>query len=146
MALGRRNNMIFDKVDELCELIEETKQYTDYLEAEIELENDGHGIDMINAFSDLQQEYIKTYNEGSKDEILAMENILEARHSQLMDYPSTGNYIRSKQALDELLGEINNKIMEKLGLSSGHDGCGCCSEGSCEDDCSCEDGCCEGCH
>ena len=63
MALRRRDDMIFDKVDELSALIEETKQYTDYLDAEVELENDGRGIDMINAFSDLQQEYIKTYNE-----------------------------------------------------------------------------------
>ena len=89
--------MIFDKVDELSELIEDTKQYNDYLEAEVELENDGHGIDMINAFYDLQQEYIKTYNEGSYDEILAMENVLEMRHTELMNYTATGNYIRAKK-------------------------------------------------
>jgi cell fate (sporulation/competence/biofilm development) regulator YlbF (YheA/YmcA/DUF963 family) len=103
MVPGRRKSMIFDKVDELSALIEDTKQYDDYLEAEVELENDGHGIDMINAFYDLQQEYIKTYNEGSYDEILAMENVLEMRHTELMNYTTTGNYIRAKEALDELL-------------------------------------------
>ena len=133
--------MIFDKVDELSKLIEETKQYSDYLEAEVELENDGHGIDMVNAFSDLQQEYMKTYNEGNHDEIIAMENVLESRHSELMNYAATGNYIRAKQALDELLQQITNKIMQYLGLDAGHDGCGC----SCDDRCSCDDGCEEGC-
>ncbi|HQM96219.1 MAG TPA: YlbF family regulator [Clostridia bacterium] len=132
--------MIFDKVDELSKLIEETKQYSDYLEAEVELENDGHGIDMVNAFSDLQQEYMKTYNEGNHDEIIAMENVLESRHSELMNYAATGNYIRAKQALDELLQQITNKIMKNLGLDEDHDGCGC----SCDD--GCEEGCCGGCN
>ena len=117
--------MIFDKVDELSELIEDTKQYNDYLEAEVELENDGHGIDMINAFYDLQQEYIKTYNEGSYDEISAMENVLEMRHTELMNYTTTGNYIRAKEALDEFLQQITDRIMSNLGLTAGcgHD-CG----------------------
>lgn len=111
--------MIFDKVDELSELIEDTKQYNDYLEAEVELENDGHGIDMINAFYDLQQEYIKTYNEGSYDEILAMENVLEMRHTELMNYTATGNYIRAKEALDAFLQQITDRIMSNLGLTAG---------------------------
>ena len=117
--------MIFDKVDELSELIEDTKQYNDYLEAEVELENDGHGIDMINAFYDLQQEYIKTYNEGSYDEISAMENVLEMRHTELMNYTTTGNYIRAKEALDEFLQQITDRIISNLGLTAGcgHD-CG----------------------
>jgi len=125
MVPGRRKDMIFDKVDELSELIEDTKQYNDYLEAEVELENDGHGIDMINAFYDLQQEYIKTYNEGSYDEILAMENVLEMRHTELMNYTATGNYIRAKEALDEFLQQITDRIMSNLGLTAGcgHD-CG----------------------
>ena len=70
-----------------------------------------------------------------------MENVLESRHKELMDYASTGNYIRAKQALDDLLQQINNKLMENLGLASSQDGCGC----SCEDGCSCEEGCDEGC-
>ncbi|HHT95510.1 MAG TPA: YlbF family regulator [Clostridia bacterium] len=119
--------MIFDKVDELSALIEDTKQYDDYLEAEVELENDGHGIDMINAFYDLQQEYIKTYNEGSYDEILAMENVLEMRHTELMNYTTTGNYIRAKEALDELLQQITDRIMSNLGLDT-----------DCDDDCDCD--------
>ncbi|HNZ41083.1 MAG TPA: YlbF family regulator [Clostridia bacterium] len=121
--------MIFDKVDELSELIEDTKQYNDYLEAEVELENDGHGIDMINAFYDLQQEYIKTYNEGSYDEISAMENVLEMRHTELMNYTTTGNYIRAKEALDEFLQQITDRIMSNLGLTAG---CG----PDCGEDCS----------
>jgi cell fate (sporulation/competence/biofilm development) regulator YlbF (YheA/YmcA/DUF963 family) len=129
MVPGRRKDMIFDKVDELSELIEDTKQYNDYLEAEVELENDGHGIDMINAFYDLQQEYIKTYNEGSYDEISAMENVLEMRHTELMNYTTTGNYIRAKEALDEFLQQITDRIMSNLGLTAG---CG----PDCGEDCS----------
>ena len=94
---------------------------------EVELENDGHGIDMINAFYDLQQEYIKTYNEGSYDEILAMENVLEMRHTELMNYTTTGNYIRAKEALDELLQQITDRIMSNLGLDT-----------DCDDDCDCD--------
>ena len=78
--------MIFDKVDELCELVADTKQYNDYLEANVNLETDGKGIDLINAFSELQDEYIKTYQEGDQGAVKSMENVLEARHKELMDY------------------------------------------------------------
>ena len=81
--------MIFEKVDELCELIEETKQYNDYLEAEVELENDGHGIDLIKDFNDLHQEYITVSKEGKQDEVVSMQNILESRHTELLAYPTT---------------------------------------------------------
>ena len=132
--------MIFEKVDELCELIEETKQYNDYLEAEVELENDGHGIDLIKDFNDLQQEYINVYNEGKQDEVVSMQNILESRHTELLAYPTTGAYIRAKRALVVLLTGLNTSILRSLGLTSNSEGCDSCSSDSCED------GCCGGCH
>lgn len=165
--------MIFEKVEELCALIEDTKQYTDYLEAEVELENDGKGMDLIKDFNDLQQEYIKIYNETKKEDIDALERILESRHAELLTYPTTGAYIRTKQALDELLEEINRNMLTSLNLIPASDGCdfcsdascesGCCDHGGCEGDCDCEDDCgcededlvedecccsddCEGCH
>jgi cell fate (sporulation/competence/biofilm development) regulator YlbF (YheA/YmcA/DUF963 family) len=125
--------MIFDKVDELCELVADTKQYNDYLEANVNLETDGKGIDLINAFSELQDEYIKTYQEGDQGAVKSMENVLEARHKELMDYPATGAYIRAKQALDELLNSINERIMHNLELNCDHDDCDCCSDESCKD-------------
>lgn len=155
--------MIFEKVEELCALIEDTKQYTDYLEAEVELENDGKGMDLIKDFNDLQQEYIKIYNETKKEDIDALERILESRHTELLTYPTTGAYIRTKQALDELLEEINRNMLTSLKLIPDSDGCDFCSDTSCEsgccghdcgeddcceeeeDECCCSDDC-EGCH
>jgi hypothetical protein len=49
------------------------------------------------------------------------------RHTELMNYTTTGNYIRAKEALDELLQQITDRIMSNLGLDT-----------DCDDDCDCD--------
>ncbi len=130
--------MIFEKVDELCELIEETKQYSDFLEAEVNLENDGEGIDILSKFLELQEQYVQAYSAESFDEADTLELQLQEGYKKVMEHPTAGAYVKSKQAFDDLLDEVNNRIMENLGLLQAdmQDGCASCSDHES----------CEGCH
>ncbi|MBN2883766.1 MAG: YlbF family regulator [Clostridia bacterium] len=121
---------VMEKARELAAAIIKTEEYLNLNAAEEIMSNDEEGTGLMQDMELLQQEYIKSAREGApQDELLEIEQYLKEKHSELLEYSVTGDYIRAKAEFDRMIKNINNEI------TSGITGCA-------KDDC---EGC-SGCH
>ncbi len=114
---------VIEKARELAAAILKTDEYLNMTAAEEIMSNDEEGTGLMQDMELLQQEYIKSAREGaSKEDLLELEQYLQEKHSELLSYPVTGDYIRAKAEFDRLIKKINTEI------TTGITGCA-------EDDC-----------
>lgn len=118
---------VIKKARELAEEILKTEEYLNMNAAEEIMSNDEEGAGLMQDMDLLQKEYIKSAREGeSEEDLLELEQYLKEKHSELLEYPPTGDYIRAKSAFDMLIKKINSEITAGITGCSADD-CGGCS-------------------
>ena len=109
---------VMEKARELAAAILKTDEYLNMTDAEEIMNNDEEGTGLMQDMELLQQEYIKSAREGApREELLELEQYLKEKHSELLAYPATGDYIRAKAEFDRMIKKINSEI------TSGITGC-----------------------
>ena len=119
---------VLNKARELAEEILKTPEYVRMTSAEESVENDEAGSALMQDMNLLQQEYIKSAREGTPaEELKLIENMLQDKHSELMDYELTGEMVKTKAAFDRLIKLINKEITSGITGGCSTDDCSGCS-------------------
>lgn len=103
------NKEILDKVDEIINVIENSKEYQKYLLLQKEIKKDKELTSLINKVRILQQDYI---HKKIKKEVLDKET------KELNNYPLYREYTNTLQEINNIYGIIenilNNYFQEKM--------------------------------
>lgn len=103
------NKEILDKVDEIINVIENSKEYQKYLLLQKEIKKDKELTSLINKVRILQQDYI---HKRIKKEVLDKET------KELNNYPLYREYTNTLQEINNIYGIIenilNNYFQEKM--------------------------------
>lgn len=119
------------KARELGETLSTSQELKRLKDAETTLENDEHGMALMEDHRLLQIELIKATRESSGEvEIKDIRDMLMAKQSELNTYPVTQEYMESKNAFDALMKNINDVITFAItGEACTSDKCSSCSGG-----------------
>ncbi|MBN2558006.1 MAG: YlbF family regulator [Clostridia bacterium] len=119
---------VMKKARELADEIKKTQEYIMMIATQETVDDDDFGSALMQDMNLLQHEYIKSAHEGADEAALKMiEDLLEDKHAELMDYEPTARLIRAKSAFDKLVEAINNEISDGITGGCGEDGCSGCS-------------------
>ncbi len=117
---------VIKKAKELAEEIVKTPEYKMMNTSQEAVANDEEGSALLQDMELLQQEYMKSAQEGeSEEELKMLEDILQSKHEELMGYEPTAHMIKSKATFDRLIKLINNEITSGITGCAADDCAGC---------------------
>ena len=119
------------KARELGETLSASQELQRLKNAETKLENDDHGMALMEDHRLLQIELIKATRENNTEvEINDIRDMLMAKQSEINSYPLTKEYIESKNEFDALMKSINDVITFAItGEACTPDKCSSCGGG-----------------
>lgn len=103
-------NNVLKEVDELKELIIDSKEYKDYKKYNDLLENNKEVKDLVNKYTSMQKEIVLL--ESKKEDITFKEQELDLLYEKLISIDDYKKYIDSSKKLNELITNIQNNFQE----------------------------------
>ncbi len=119
------------KARELGETLSVSKEYQRLKNAEAVLENDDHGMALMEDHRLLQIELIKATRESSEEvRINDIRDLLMTKQSDIDSYQPTHEYIEAKNEFDALMKNVNDVITFAItGEACTPDKCSSCGGG-----------------
>lgn len=119
------------KAKELGESLGETAELKRFKKAETALENDEHGMGLMEDHRLLQIELVKATREKRGEVRLEeIKNMLMSKQTEINAYPATAEYLEAKKKFDSLMQNINDIITHAItGEICTPSGCAACAGG-----------------
>ena len=99
---------VLEKVDELVEIIKNSKEYKEYLDIREKLESNKDIKEKINQIKKIQQELVKSEYYKDKEKVKILEEVLTKKKEELSLIPIYNAYLHSIENLNESLKLIKN--------------------------------------
>lgn len=104
------NSKIFKEMDNLVNLIKETKIYNNYLTLNNKLEENEHIKNLVNNIKTINKDLVQAEHFGRVNDIIMLEEKLEKITKDLNTIPLYNEYIKACLELSELIDGINSKM------------------------------------
>lgn len=102
------NNVILEKIDDIVELIRDSKEYQDYQFLFHKLTQNDQVNALIKEVKNIQKQIVK--KEVSKDSTVELEDKLNFLLEQLKKIPLYVEFIEKQEELDKIYQEIKEKL------------------------------------